>query len=162
MTYKYLVVVEKTGSGFSAYSPDVPGCVAAAKSVEAVETAIREAIEFHLEGLAEMGEEIPQPQSRHMFAVFKNSEFEKSSYHVLPGDGQWVVKKSGAARATRVYPKKELAVQYGRELAQKHAAELVIHNRDGRVTSVKRNSKGELYKVSGKLKTSSSSKTSRK
>jgi predicted RNase H-like HicB family nuclease len=49
---KYLIVVEKTGTGYSAYSPDLDGCVATGTTREEVESQMREAIEFHLEGMA--------------------------------------------------------------------------------------------------------------
>jgi predicted RNase H-like HicB family nuclease len=60
---QYLVIVEKTKSGFSAYSPDLPGCVAAAKSKAAVEKRMKEAIEFHLDGMHTEGRKIPRPRS---------------------------------------------------------------------------------------------------
>ncbi|MGH9900393.1 MAG: type II toxin-antitoxin system HicB family antitoxin [Pyrinomonadaceae bacterium] len=60
---KYLIIVEKTGTGYSAYSPDVPGCGSTGKTREEVECNIREAIEFHLDGLREEGFEIPEPSS---------------------------------------------------------------------------------------------------
>jgi len=60
---KYVIVVEATGTGFSAYSPDVPGCVATGPSREAVETEMAAAIRLHLEGLREMGEPIPEPHT---------------------------------------------------------------------------------------------------
>lgn len=53
---RYLVVIEKGESSFGAYVPDLPGCIAAAKTEEEVRTLIREAIEFHIEGLKEDGE----------------------------------------------------------------------------------------------------------
>ena len=59
----YLVVVEEGPKSFGAYVPDLPGCIAAGKSREEVLTLIREAIEFHIEGLKENGEPIPQPSS---------------------------------------------------------------------------------------------------
>jgi len=61
---KYLVVVEKSTNGFGAYVPDLPGCIAAAKSREEVVTLIQEAIEFHIEGLKNSGESVPQPTSQ--------------------------------------------------------------------------------------------------
>ncbi len=64
MAMKYLVVVEKSENGFGAYVPDLPGCVAAAKTREEVVTLIQEAIEFHIEGLRESGEPVPQPTSQ--------------------------------------------------------------------------------------------------
>jgi len=60
---RYLVVVEKGPKSFGAYVPDLPGCVAAGESREEVLTLIREAIEFHLEGLVEDGQSIPPPSS---------------------------------------------------------------------------------------------------
>ncbi len=60
---KLLVVVEATGTGFSAYSPDLPGCVATGVSREVVEAHMREAIEFHLEGLRAEGQAPPEATS---------------------------------------------------------------------------------------------------
>ena len=60
---KYLIVVEPTGTGYSAYSPDLDGCVATGKSREEVESQMQEAIAFHLEGMARNGETIPDPRS---------------------------------------------------------------------------------------------------
>jgi predicted RNase H-like HicB family nuclease len=60
---RYLVVVEKGPQSFGAYVPDLPGCVAAGESREEVLTLIREAIEFHLEGLREDGHPVPSPSS---------------------------------------------------------------------------------------------------
>jgi predicted RNase H-like HicB family nuclease len=61
---RYAVVIEKAPGNFSAYVPDLPGCVATGQTVEEVEREIREAIEFHLEGLRDAGEPIPEPTSR--------------------------------------------------------------------------------------------------
>ncbi|HVB48086.1 MAG TPA: type II toxin-antitoxin system HicB family antitoxin [Burkholderiales bacterium] len=61
---RYAIVIEKAESNYSAYVPDLPGCVATGASLEEVESQIREAIEFHLEGLREDGVSIPQPASR--------------------------------------------------------------------------------------------------
>ena len=58
---KYLVVIEPTGTGFSAYSPDLPGCVSTGTTREAVERNMQEAIELHLEGLREDFLPIPEP-----------------------------------------------------------------------------------------------------
>jgi predicted RNase H-like HicB family nuclease len=60
---KYLIIVEATESGFSAYSPDVPGCGSTGRTKEEVERNIQQALEFHLEGLREEGCEIPEPSS---------------------------------------------------------------------------------------------------
>ena len=61
---KYAVVIEKAQSNYSAYVPDLPGCVATGKTVAEVEQQILEAIEFHLEGMREDGLRIPAPTSK--------------------------------------------------------------------------------------------------
>ena len=61
---RYAIVIEVAGSNYSAYVPDLPGCVATGATVEAAEQALREAIEFHLRGLREDGAPIPPPLSR--------------------------------------------------------------------------------------------------
>ena len=60
---KYAVVIENAGPNFSAYVPDLPGCVATGQTVEETESQIREAIEFHIEGMRDDGEPIPEPTS---------------------------------------------------------------------------------------------------
>ena len=60
---KYLIVVEKTNNGYSAYSPDLPGCGSAGNTAEEAELNIKEAIQFHIEGLKEEGFEVPEPRS---------------------------------------------------------------------------------------------------
>ena len=60
---RYLVVVEKGGEGYGAYVPDLPGCVAAGATREEVLALIREAIEFHIEGMLADGEPVPEPAS---------------------------------------------------------------------------------------------------
>jgi len=61
---RYAIVVEDAGPNFSAYVPDLPGCIATGDTAEEVAALIREAIVFHLEGLAEDGLPIPEPSSR--------------------------------------------------------------------------------------------------
>ena len=61
---RYAIVIEKAANNYSAYVPDLPGCVATGTTLEETETQIREAIEFHLEGMREDGIAIPQPESR--------------------------------------------------------------------------------------------------
>tara|TARA_A100001037_G_C14930297_1_gene535734 strand:- start:398 stop:616 length:219 start_codon:yes stop_codon:yes gene_type:complete len=60
---RYLIVIEKTETGYSAYSPDLSGCVATGGDRAEVEREMKAAIEFHLEGLREEGESIPMPSS---------------------------------------------------------------------------------------------------
>jgi len=61
---RYAIVIEKAKSSFSAYVPDLPGCIATGESIEEVERLIREAIVLHIEGMREDGIPPPVPQSR--------------------------------------------------------------------------------------------------
>jgi predicted RNase H-like HicB family nuclease len=61
---RYAIVIERAENNYSAYVPDLPGCVATGATVEETETQIREAIEFHIAGLREDGVPVPQPSSR--------------------------------------------------------------------------------------------------
>lgn len=61
---KYLIVIEKSDTGYSAYSPDLPGCVTTGTTPEETEQNMQEAIKFHIDGLKEEGYDIPQPTSR--------------------------------------------------------------------------------------------------
>ena len=61
---RYAIVIEKAEGNYSAYVPDLPGCITTGATVQEVESQIREAIEFHLEGLREDGLPIPAPASR--------------------------------------------------------------------------------------------------
>lgn len=60
---RYAVVIEKTENNYSAYVPDLPGCVATGPTVAAVEGEIKEAIRFHLDGMRDDGVPIPQPSA---------------------------------------------------------------------------------------------------
>ena len=60
---QYTIVIEQTPRNFSAYVPDLPGCIATGATREEVVHRIREAIEFHIEGMREQGEPVPEPQS---------------------------------------------------------------------------------------------------
>ena len=60
---RYAIVIEKSENGFGAYVPDLPGCIAVADSVTETEKLIKEAIEFHLEGMREDGQPIPEASS---------------------------------------------------------------------------------------------------
>ena len=63
MTKRYLIVMETTSTGYSAYSPDLPGCVATGVTESEVEKRMRQAIELHVAGLRQQGEPVPEPQS---------------------------------------------------------------------------------------------------
>ena len=71
---KYLIVIEKTKSGFSAYSPDIAGCVATGKTKQEVEKNIYEAIQFHLDGLQEEGIRLPHNYTESEMLVFAVAE----------------------------------------------------------------------------------------
>jgi predicted RNase H-like HicB family nuclease len=62
---RYTVFIEPTATGYSAHVPDLPGCIAAARSLEETRQLIKEAIEFHIEALRDNGDEVPKP-TRHI------------------------------------------------------------------------------------------------
>jgi predicted RNase H-like HicB family nuclease len=61
---RYAIVIERAAKNYAAYVPDLPGCVATGSTVEETERLIREAIEFHIEGLRADGQTIPEPSSK--------------------------------------------------------------------------------------------------
>jgi predicted RNase H-like HicB family nuclease len=61
---RYAIVIEKADGNYSAYVPDLPGCVATGDTEAQVESLIREAIEFHVSGLREDGLPVPSPSSK--------------------------------------------------------------------------------------------------
>jgi predicted RNase H-like HicB family nuclease len=60
---RYAVVIEKTGTGYSAYVPDLPGCVSVGRTREEMDHNIREAIELYLDELREQGASVPEPST---------------------------------------------------------------------------------------------------
>ncbi|HEV2378248.1 MAG TPA: type II toxin-antitoxin system HicB family antitoxin [Terriglobia bacterium] len=60
---RYLIVIEETSTGYSAYCPDLEGCVSTGTTQEELERNMREAIEFHLEGPREEGHPVPEPHT---------------------------------------------------------------------------------------------------
>lgn len=60
---RYAIVVEKAGNNYSAYVPDLPGCIATGNTVKEAEQEILEAIKFHIDGLREDGLPVPVPSS---------------------------------------------------------------------------------------------------
>lgn len=61
---RYAIVIEKAESNYSAYVPDLPGCVATGETLEETRRELREAIEFHIEGMREDGLPVPEPATR--------------------------------------------------------------------------------------------------
>ena len=61
--HRFLIVIEKAKKGFSAFAPDLPGCIATGRTVEEVEKTMHEAIRLHIKGLLEDNLPVPEPQS---------------------------------------------------------------------------------------------------
>jgi len=61
---KYLIIIEKANKNYSAYIPDVPGCIATGKTIEETKKNMKEALDMHLEGLAEDGVTSPRPKAK--------------------------------------------------------------------------------------------------
>jgi predicted RNase H-like HicB family nuclease len=61
---RYLIIIENTSTGFSAYSPDLPGCAATGATREEVEREMHDAIEFHIDGLRISGYPVPEPSAQ--------------------------------------------------------------------------------------------------
>ncbi|MCK4637253.1 MAG: type II toxin-antitoxin system HicB family antitoxin [Methanomicrobia archaeon] len=59
--FRYTIIVEKAGSNYSAYCPDLPGCIATGATVDETIERMKKAIEFHIDGLKKEGSEIPKP-----------------------------------------------------------------------------------------------------
>ena len=66
---RFLIVVEKTSTGFSAYSPDIPGCIATGRSRAQIRRRMEEAIAMHLEGLEEDGIAAPRPSASALYVT---------------------------------------------------------------------------------------------
>ena len=62
--FKYLIIIERANRNYSAYSPDLPGCVATGTTIENTLIRMNEAIQFHIEGLKKEGLAVPEPSSR--------------------------------------------------------------------------------------------------
>lgn len=66
---RYPIIIEKGPTSYGAYSPDLPGCVAAGASVEEVKALMKVAIELHLQGMIEDGDPLPEPSSAEWIEV---------------------------------------------------------------------------------------------
>ncbi|MDA1274815.1 MAG: type II toxin-antitoxin system HicB family antitoxin [Verrucomicrobia bacterium] len=69
---RYLIVIEPTETGFSAYSPDLLGCVSTGQTRDEVHKNMREAIEFHMDGLREEGLPVPEPRTDAAFCEIRS------------------------------------------------------------------------------------------
>jgi len=82
MTNRYLVVYAKCqDSNFAGYAPDVPGCISSGKTLEEMRRMMKEALTFHLEGVADDGDPIPVPHTTQV--DFKDEDFEGVEYFVV-------------------------------------------------------------------------------
>ncbi len=61
---EYVIIIEKAGNNYAAMVPDLPGCIGAADTIEELEESMREAVEFHIEGMRLHGAEVPPPSTR--------------------------------------------------------------------------------------------------
>lgn len=77
---KYAVVIENAGTNFSAYVPDLPGCVATGQSFEETENEIRSVIQFHLDGMKQNGLPIPKPSSAVEYVEVAHNKLFKCVY----------------------------------------------------------------------------------
>ena len=66
---RFLIVVEKTSTGYSAYSPDIPGCIATGKSRAQIRRRMEEALAMHLQGLEEDGITVPKPSASALYVT---------------------------------------------------------------------------------------------
>ncbi len=85
---RYTIVIENAGDNFSAYVPDLPGCIATGETLAATEQAIREAIEFHLEGMREHGIPIPPPSSHGDYVEVAAERMADLQTELLPKGGE--------------------------------------------------------------------------
>jgi predicted RNase H-like HicB family nuclease len=72
---EYLIIYEKTKTGYSSYSPDIEGCIAVGETKEECESSMKEALKYHIELMLEKGYEIPKPKKRE--ASFVKINFRK-------------------------------------------------------------------------------------
>ena len=117
MNMDYLIVIERTSTGFSAYAPDLPGCIATGKTIDEVRSRMREAIEFHIEGLQKEGLPVPSPTSKAFFfnlgqaGKFKGERQVETLYDI-----KTFAQKAGIAPSTaRVYAHR---YQIGRKMGR--------------------------------------------
>jgi predicted RNase H-like HicB family nuclease len=102
---QYLVIIEKTVTGYSGYSPDLPGCVASGVSAGEVRNLMREGIEFHIEGLRLGGFPVPPPSSEAVFFTVSDSgEIQSEIVAETLYDIKTFATKAGVSPSTvRVY-----------------------------------------------------------
>ncbi len=69
--YRFLIVIEKANDNYSAYSPDIPGCIATGNTYEETEQNMYDAIDMHIEGLLEDGIMVPEPNAMAEYVIIR-------------------------------------------------------------------------------------------
>ncbi len=102
---EYLIIIEKSATGFSGFAPDLPGCIATSTNADEVRRLMREGIEFHIEGLRLRGCPVPPPSSEaFFFAVSESGEVQGETLAETLFDIKAVAAKIGVSTSTvRVY-----------------------------------------------------------
>jgi predicted RNase H-like HicB family nuclease len=101
----YLVILEETQTGYSSYAPDLPGCAATGKTIDELRERMREAVEFHVEGLRLEGMQVPPPSSKALFfdlaatGVVKGERIVETIYDIK----SFAVKAGITPSTARVY-----------------------------------------------------------
>ena len=81
---KYLIIIEKSETGYSAYSPDVDGCIAVGNTIDECRTSMEEALKFHIELMLEKGYEIPKPSTRRAeYFNYRERKLKKKRFEVV-------------------------------------------------------------------------------
>lgn len=100
----YLIVIETTKTGFSAYAPDLPGCVATGKTLDQVRQRMRKAVEFHIQGLRLEGFPVPSPTSKAVLFDIKSGVVAEERHIETLYDIKTFAEKAGITPSTaRVY-----------------------------------------------------------
>jgi len=94
---KYLVVVEKSRTGFSAYSPDVLGCISTGKTIEKTMANMKSALSIHLQSIVEDGEKLPRPGGLQSYLHAKK-ESEGEEYFITHIDIETLIPKRTKSR----------------------------------------------------------------
>lgn len=113
---RYLAVIQKTGTGYCAGAPDVPGCIAAGAAYEETKALFRDALEFHLEDLRETGEPVPEPSARASTAGGYAVVIEKTDtgYKAWPPDLPDIAASAGAPERAEALVREAVAAHISR------------------------------------------------
>ncbi len=132
---KYLIIIEETETGYSAYSPDLPGCIATGGTREETENEMKEAIEFHIEGLRLNDFALPKPRSVASYCKVSALKLtspvgathpswkrkgitmaNKPLYVERRREGDYAIRVAGSKRASDIQPTQQKAIERAKEL----------------------------------------------